>query len=628
MNASSQSQGSSSPHPVFKIARKAHKWLMALVGVQVFLWALTGAYMVFPNIHYIHGDHLIKQSMPNLDESNVKLSFNQVLKRYPKANNLRLGWLGDTAIYRFSYFNENAQQSTQVMLNANTGKGVRPLQMVDVINVVPELLAISTVEESLIDTVVFLEIDSENYPSEIGKRGLPLWQIQLNTWDNTRLYISQYTGEVIYVRHHAWRIFDLFWRLHIMDYYDGDEPENWLLAIISVISFFAIIAGLFVLYLKMLTTMQNKQASTTMHAAPVKKSMRLTLKQSHKWIALIVFVQLLLWLGSGFLLARIDHSLATGQITTVSKSSPIEIPENDVLQLADIKVILEKIEHAESVHLEILLDRWVYRIQHKKGRHDYMQSDFSMLDAKTGMPIFITKQIAGKLALASHNKEGTTKALKIVDAVQYESNIPELPKEQNSAWQISVNDSFNTKVILNSQTGDVISHLNDNTPLRNLLFKLHFMDYANEGSFNNIFSKLFALLTLALSFTGLYWLFELVKNKQFVVPTALLYFYRRKKVYVAVKYSKPRSNGKTQSNYKIKVNSNLSVLDGLAKRGFKLDSQCAGGGICGQCICQFSNKTKTTSADKEHLSEMQLEENYRLACQHRIREAKRLIIHK
>lgn len=628
MNASSHSQGNYSPHPIFKIARKVHKWLMVLVGVQVFIWALTGAYMVFPNIHYIHGDHLIKQSMPNLDESNVNLSFNQVLTRYPKAENIQLSWLGNAPIYRFTYLNDNAQERTQVMLDASTGKGIRPLQMVDVINIVPELLVMSTEEESLIDSVVLIESDSENYPSEIGRTGLPLWQIQLNTWDNTRLYIAQYTGEVVYVRHHAWRLFDLFWRLHIMDYNDGDEPENSLLAITSVLSLISIIAGLFVLYVKILSTIRDKKLGAKIHKAPEKRSVRLILKQSHKWIALIVFVQLLLWVGSGFLLGRIDHSLATGKITKLSKPIASVITKTDASQLVDISVILAKTEHVESVHLALLIDQWVYRVQHKKGRHDYMESDFSIYDAKTAEPLSITKAIAGQLALASHNKEGLTQTLTIVDAIQYQSNIPALPQEQNSVWQISVNDNFNTKIMLNSQTGEVISHVNDNTPLRNLLFKLHFMDYANEGSFNNIFSKFFALLTLILAFTGLYWLFELVKNKQFVVPTALLYFYSRKKVYVAVKYSKPRSNGKTQSNYKIKVNSNLTVLDGLAKRGFKLPSDCAGGGTCGQCVCQFSSKTKLSSADKQHLSEAQLEEHYRLACQHRIREAKRLIIYK
>ncbi|MFT4652668.1 MAG: Na+-transporting NADH:ubiquinone oxidoreductase subunit F [Patiriisocius sp.] len=100
----------------------------------------------------------------------------------------------------------------------------------------------------------------------------------------------------------------------------------------------------------------------------------------------------------------------------------------------------------------------------------------------------------------------------------YKADIPLLTQEQNAAWQISINNGLNTKVTLNAQAGDSIAHLNDKAPWRKFFFKLHFMDYANAGSFNNILIKLFALITFMLSCTGMYWLFELVKDKQFVIP--------------------------------------------------------------------------------------------------------------
>lgn len=628
MSVTSHSKGSPSSLLIFKKARKAHKWLMALVGVQVFIWAMTGAYMVFPNIHYIHGDHLIKHTMQNLDETIVKLSFSQVLNRYPTAKNIQLGWLGDRAIYRFTYLNKNEQLPTRVMLDATTGLGIKPLQMVDVINLVPELLLLPKTTNSLIDSVMLLDIDSTDYPSEIGRRGLPLWQVDLNSWNNTRLYISQNTGEVIYVRHHAWRLFDLFWRLHIMDYIGGDEPENWLLAISSVISLCAIIAGIVILYFRMLSTIRNRRASVSTTNTQTKKSLQIIIKQSHKWLALIVFIQLLLWVCSGFLLARIDHSLATGQLTKLSNKAASDIAENEAKELVNINEVLAKIEHAESIHLELLVDQWVYNVQHKKGSHDYMESDFSILDAKTGSVVLITEEIARQIALSSYNREGLNKPLSALGATFYDADIPELPQEQNPTWEIIVNDALNTKIMINAQTGDLIAHVNDKTFLRNLLFKLHFMDYANEGSFNNIFSKLFALFTLVLSFTGIYWLYELVKDKQFSIPSGLLFIARRKKVYIKVMYLAARSNGKTDANYKIKVNTNTTILDGLAQKGFKLESQCGGGGVCGKCICQLTTKISISAADKEHLTKVQLEDNFRLACQHRISAVKRIIIHR
>jgi ferredoxin len=658
---------SASPRTTFTKARVAHKWLMALVGIQVLIWSLTGAYMVLPNIHYIHGDHIIKQTQPNLDTAAVQLSFNQVLKRYPNANNIRLGWLGEKAIYRFDYLAKDALQRSQVMLDANSGNGIRPLQLVDAITLVPQLLATSGLKdgtESLIESIVLIDIDSIDYPWEIGSKGLPLWQIELNSWDNTRLYISEYSGEVVYIRHHAWRIFDLFWRLHIMDYEGGDEPENWLLAVVSVISLLAIIAGLLMLYFKirspivavlcmlyfkllylvrytkedaslvilyfrMVSATGYRQAKVVSSASAlsVNMSLRSMVMASHKWLALIVFVQLFLWVGSGFLLARIDHSLATGKLTKIPVPAASEISPTKAQQLININAILAKVEHAESVYLELLVDDFVFRVQHNKGRHDYQKSDYSIFDAKTGSRILITQETATQLALASYNTEGLAEPIEVVRAIKYKNNIPELPKEQNAAWQVGVNDALNTNIILNAQTGSVIAHVNDETPLRNLLFKLHFMDYANNGSFNNIFIKLFALLTLVLSFTGLYWLFERVKNKQFSLPTRVLGLINSQEVFITVVHPEPLSDGNTKSHHKIKVIPSRTMLDELTRKGYALESPCGGAGLCGQCICQLTINTVASAADKELLTEEMVEQKFRLACQHKMSTAKHIIVY-
>jgi uncharacterized iron-regulated membrane protein/ferredoxin len=523
MSGSANFQSNLAPHPVFKKARKVHKWLMAFCGLQILVWALTGAYMVFPNIHYIHGDHLVKSSMPNLDNSKVKLSFKQVLNRYPNASHIRLGWLGDKPVYRFNYFSQDAQKTMQVMLDAHSGLGVRPLQLVDVITLVPELLNAPNAHELKIASVRLIDKDTINFPREIGTKGLPLWQVELDTWDSTRLYISEYTGEVVYVRHHAWRLFDFFWRLHIMDYTSGDNPANWLLAISSIISLCAIFAGLMLLYFKMANAISNQRANPSTKTPWLKKSIGGKAKQSHQWIALFIFAQLILWAGSGFLLGRIDHPLASGQTTKLPQASQMTISARSATELAGIESILTSGKHVEGISFEALGEKWVYQIQHSKARHDYLKSDYSLVDANTGEPLIISESLASELALATYNSEVQPIKAAIISAKKYASGIPALPQEQNAVWELSINDDLNTQIILHAQTGALIAHVNDKTYLRNLLFKLHFMDYANNGSFNNVFIKLFALLSLLLSFTGLYWLFTLLKDRQFALPLVWLF---------------------------------------------------------------------------------------------------------
>ncbi len=43
------------------------------------------------------------------------------------------------------------------------------------------------------------------------------------------LYLSPETGELVSRRHELWRIFDFVWMLHIMDYEERENVNNWVL---------------------------------------------------------------------------------------------------------------------------------------------------------------------------------------------------------------------------------------------------------------------------------------------------------------------------------------------------------------------------------------------------------------
>ena len=85
---------------------------------------------------------------------------------------------------------------------------------------------------------------------------------------------------------------------------------------------------------------------------------------------------------------------------------------------------------------------------------------------------------------------------------------PEWPKQCNPMWQVNMTDDLSTRIYINAVNGQLVGHKNQQTELADLMFKLHFMDYFNQGSFNNPFSWLFAVLTLLLSLSGLYWAIE------------------------------------------------------------------------------------------------------------------------
>ena len=66
-------------------------------------------------------------------------------------------------------------------------------------------------------------------PGEIRGRKPPLWRVEFANWNKPTLYFSPSTGELVSRRHELWRVFDFVWMLHIMDYDERENVNNWLL---------------------------------------------------------------------------------------------------------------------------------------------------------------------------------------------------------------------------------------------------------------------------------------------------------------------------------------------------------------------------------------------------------------
>jgi hypothetical protein len=76
---------------------------------------------------------------------------------------------------------------------------------------------------------------------------LPLWQVRFDDRLNTRLYFSPESGEFDRARNDAWVLYDFFWRLHIMDYGQGEDFNNALLRTLAPFALVLVLSGVFLL---------------------------------------------------------------------------------------------------------------------------------------------------------------------------------------------------------------------------------------------------------------------------------------------------------------------------------------------------------------------------------------------
>ncbi|MBH9551577.1 PepSY domain-containing protein [Inhella gelatinilytica] len=57
----------------------------------------------------------------------------------------------------------------------------------------------------------------------------PLWCVHFDDARRTRLYVDARSGELLAVRNDAWVLYDFFWRLHLMDYSEGEDFNHPLI---------------------------------------------------------------------------------------------------------------------------------------------------------------------------------------------------------------------------------------------------------------------------------------------------------------------------------------------------------------------------------------------------------------
>lgn len=224
-----------------------HKWLMLFLGIQFVIWSVTGAYMVFFDIDYIHGDSLVKNRQTKVNADNIHLSLQSLYQQYPQAEEIELGTFIEQTVYRLSVDNQ------QMLVNAESGKLLSPLNEA-------QAIAVAKYEYTGKGDIEHVELITQNPPFELSQRVLPAWRVNFDDFGSPTLYVSATSGHVVTKRHEFWRLFDWIFRFHVMDYQDS-EADNTLLFWYSLLGVLAGLCGLVLVYYRIIKNTDNRQLS-------------------------------------------------------------------------------------------------------------------------------------------------------------------------------------------------------------------------------------------------------------------------------------------------------------------------------------------------------------------------------
>ncbi|GAA4362709.1 PepSY domain-containing protein [Kangiella marina] len=225
--------------------RKFHKWLGLIIGLQLVLWVVGGFVMSFFDIQQVRGEHRIaEQPKADLSQPIAVTAIEAIDISGLVAQQVVLkSWLGKPTWLV-------SEGKNQALVNALTGELISPLSEASARQVA---LADFLGDEPISQVVLI-----EEPLGEVRNKSLPLWQVNFTDEDDTRIYVSQQSGEVVARRNDTWRLFDFFWMLHIMDYKNRTDFNNPLLVIAAILATFMSLSGLY-LVIK-LTFFKTKRA--------------------------------------------------------------------------------------------------------------------------------------------------------------------------------------------------------------------------------------------------------------------------------------------------------------------------------------------------------------------------------
>lgn len=237
-----------------------------------------------------------------------------------------------------------------------------------------------------------------------------------------------------------------------------------------------------------------------------------TVKSLHKWLSLLVFIQLFIWLGTGLFFNLMDHNKARGNHN--KQTIIAQKIYNQRLLNANVIIARSNTPVSEVVLVQRLGQPY-YLLTHNKGLYSHFKSDYSLVDAYTGAELIIDGNIASKLAQASYKGAGD-----ISGVVKLEPPIADMLKENNTVWQVNFSDNLETSIYLDASSGRLVGHSNEDKRFVDFFFMLHFMDYpflgqGSVGGFNNGQITFFALLTLIFCLTGFIWVIELLRKGRY-----------------------------------------------------------------------------------------------------------------
>ena len=322
------------------------------------------------------------------------------------------------------------------------------------------------------------------------------------------------------------------------------------------------------------------------------------LKKLHKWVGLLIGIQVLIWALSGFIVSVLDPEKVSGnQWKHETEYGQAVFEHGKLLEPEELPV--ELLDNALSINLDLESGTPVYRIRRVDGT--------SLVNAYDGTVTSTTRKDAEFLARADFTGDGD-----IISASRGTAPDLETRDSIGEYWRVNFSDRANTSIYISVSSGDILERRNSYWRVFDFFWALHIMDYSGHEDINNALVISVALIAIWLGLSGFVLLFSSFNRHDFHFLNVF-----GKHEFVTVTLIDTQTDASRQ--FKLRKYSNL--FNSLASHGVNLPSICGGGGECGKCRVKIeaSDLPAANAVELGLIPKRLREQGYRLACQHELR---------
>lgn len=232
--------------------------------------------------------------------------------------------------------------------------------------------------------------------------------------------------------------------------------------------------------------------------------MKILFRKIHKWLGLLMVVQILAWMISGFYFSIIPISQIRGEHLTRATEPLSRAALQPVAAMSEISRSLD--DHFQdsweisSLSAANVPSGVAWRVEGLAGGHAFRR----LVDLESGKVLpKLSKEEAGKLAaewLVQPSLPDSVEWINPADAVS------EFRGREQAAWRANFDNPESLRLYLDPWTGEILARRTSSWRLFDFLWMLHIMDYDTRDDFNHPLLQVAALAGTLVALSGLiYW---------------------------------------------------------------------------------------------------------------------------